>query len=70
MKIAPNLVNSQSLAEAIMMSTEVHRMAPEQHTKVTRKCFVFFFITKFTRRPNEGYTTALRRSIESAMRAI
>ena len=37
-KLAPNLVNSQSTAEASTMPTEGHTMAPEPHTMATRRC--------------------------------
>ena len=37
-KMAPNLVASQSTAEAITMPTEGHTMATESHTEATRRC--------------------------------
>lgn len=49
-KIAPNMVNSQSLVNANTIHSEGHK-----HTR-TGRCG--FLITQFTRRPNEGHTTA------------
>ena len=58
-KMAPNLVNSQWTAEASTMPTEDHTMAPEPHTKATRRCdFYSSLYPQDTRRPHDGYTTS------------
>ena len=53
-KLAPNLVNSQSTAEASTMPTEGHTMAPEPHTMATRRCEFLL------RSLPEGHTKATR----------
>ena len=41
-KIGPNSANSQSLAEASTIRTEIHMMAPKPHMKATRNCGILF----------------------------
>ena len=62
-KIAPNLVNSQSTAEASTMPTESLTMAPEAHKKETQWCnFLLRSLpagnTIASRRQHDGYTTS------------